>query len=474
MGYIIYEARRRQQRQRMIIHTPVPIIRSHGSGEQYPVMLTAFISIYIISTTIFYNNFFGLQLSSRWPLLAATYLFGPLAFWYILTTRRVYVSFRPSLVLFVGCFFLIEVLHVALGAPEAIGIVALASILVFLTLTSRFSKAQFIAALMASCVLYLLFIYPLALFHNMVGNSISDTGVFISQHIPSLTHFTLNGNFQSGRGVIGMVGAVIAIGTIIRIRSGVLYARYLFLLAVGIAALLVSDARGPILSFILVLVALIIPISNRARVRLLFILPAGIVLLQGLLYVFMNLNIDFVFNLGILSRQDMDTSDLARAAAWNESLRMIMASSQSGIFGYGAIGSVEAMQQAFGQYHPDIEQLMSAHNLLLQILLDGGAALMLAFIFYIARIASYGLKYAKYIPLHDIDAPALLSFVLLSGISGSVLNVDRINESMYLLVLICAAIDKQMQYGRHQFRSIALPSYARWSASDIPSSAFKA
>lgn len=474
MGCIIHEASSRKQRQRMIIHTSVPIIRSHSSGERHPVMLTAFISTYIISTIILYNNFFGLQLSSRWPLLATTYLLGPLAVWHVLFSRRIYVSFWPSLALFVGCYFLLEVLHAALGSPEAIGIVSLASILVFLALTSRFSKAQCIAALMASCVLYLLFIYPLALFHGMVGNSISDTGVFIPQYIPSLGHFTLNGNFQSGRGVIGMVGAVIAIGSIIRIRSGLLYATYLPLLAVGVSALLVSDARGPILSFFLVLAALIIPISNRARVRLLFILPAGIVLLQGLSYVFINVNIDFAFNLGILSRQDMDTSDLARAAAWNEGLRMITASSQSGIFGYGAIGSAEAMQQAFGQYHPDIEQLMSAHNLLLQILLDGGVALMLAFVFYMARIASYGLKYAEYIPLQDIDAPALLSFVLLSGISGSILSVDRINESMYLLVLICAAIDKQMQIGRHQFRSIALPTYARWSASDSLPSAFKA
>lgn len=438
----------------MIFNNPVPIIRPRSSGERHPVILTAFLSVYIISTAVLYNNFFGLQLSSRWPLIAATFFLGPLALGYVLLSRRIHVSFRPSLAFFVGCYFLLEVLHAGFGSPEATGIVSLASILVFLVLTSRFSKDQGIAALMASCVLYLLCIYPLALFHGMVGNSISDMGVFVSQYIPSLSPFTLNGNFQSGRGVIGMVGAVIAIGAIIRIQSGFSYAKYLALLAVGVFALLVSDSRGPILSFFLVLVALFIPISNRARVRLLFILPAGIVLLQGLLFIFIFINIDFAFDLGILSRQDMAISDLARAVVWNESFRMIVASSQFGIFGYGAIGSMDAMQQAFGLYHPDVEQLTSAHNLLLQIFLDGGIVLMLVFVLYIFRIASYGLKYAAYIPLQDIDAPSLLSFVLLSGITGSVLSVDRVNEAMFLLVLTCAAIDKQMRYGTHQLRSM--------------------
>lgn len=432
-----------------------PVIRSRSSGERHPRILTTFLSVYIISTAVLYNNFFGLELSSRWPLIAATFLLGPLALRYVLSLRRIHVSFRPSLALFVGCYFLLEVLHTVFGSPEATGIVSLASISVFLVLTSRFSKDQGISALMASCVLYLLFICPLALFHGMVGNSISDTGVFVSQYIPSFGPFTLNGNFQSGRGVIGMVGAVIAIGSTIRIRSGFPRGTYLALLAVGVFALLVSDSRGPILSFLLVLFAVIIPVSNIVRVRLLFIFPAGIVLLQGLMFIF--INIDFDFDLGILSRQDMIISDLARVMVWNESFSMISASLQSGIFGYGAIGSMDAMGQVFGLQHLDVEQLTSAHNLLLQIFLDGGMILMLVFVLYIFRIASYGLKYAAHIPLQDIDAPSLFSFVLLSGITGSVLSIDRVNETMFLLVLTCAAIDKQMRYGTHQIRSMLRP-----------------
>lgn len=420
-----------------------------------PPKLTAYISIYIIFTGILYNNFFNLNISSRLPQLAVAFFLVPIASFFLCKLKKNRSSFYPSFTIFLSFYLLIEIFHNGFGSTEIVSIVAIISMLAFFVVTSSYNKDQLVWALMVSCLLYIIFIYPIAMFHGMVGNSISDAGVFVSQYIPSLSALTMNGSFQSGRGVIGMIGAVLAIGAIVHMRNGSVNTSHLIFLAVGISALMISDSRGPIISFCIILFALLTPISKKLRVKLVFVLPPIIILLQGLI-ILANGSFDFISELGFMSRQNMDTSDLARVAVWAESLRMLMDAPQFTIFGYGAVGAENAMNLAFGQYHPDIEQLTSAHNLLLQILLDGGVVLMLPFLFYIGRITLYGYKYARYIKFQDLDTPAILSFILLSGISGSVISVNRINESMFLVILICAALDKQIQSHASKFRSIPL------------------
>jgi len=284
----------------------------------------------------------------------------------------------------------------------------------------------------------------------MVGNVFSGKGGFVSQYIPNLNMFLINGNFQSGRGVIGMVGGVIAIFAISRIRQSSLRVTHLALLFIGIFAILVSDSRGPMLSFFVVLVLLFLPIRDSAKIRLLFIFPISVVLLQCLL---LPLGFEFIVDLDIFSRQDTKISDVTRDIAWNQSFHLAFSSLLHGVLGGGAIGSIDELQRIFGQNFADIEEINSAHNLLLQISLDGGMVLLLIFVFYLIKVAAYGLKYAEHMSFLDADAPALFSFILLYGTSGSVVSVDRVNEIMSIFIMAWVMLDKQIYYGEHRFRS---------------------
>ena len=407
--------------------------------------LVLVLGTYLLATVICYNDFLGVSASSRWPLLVLTLLAGPIAFAAALSSRHRPPAFRFSLGWLLTVFLALEILHIIPGPrTEIIAILSLAALAALAILTRRRSKADLVGALVLVCALYLALVYPLAFGSGMVGTEFGDKGVFVARYLPGIDALSLNGHFKSGRGVVGIVGGVILLYALARLRARRPGPHHLAGIAVGGLALLVCDSRGVILACLLVVAVLFAPIPAALRARFLFALPFGVIVLQPILLGVAVRYRDALSSLGALSRQGIADSDLSRVFAWLESLRLITASAKSAAIGYGAFGAVERMEAAFGRDHPHLEQLVSAHNLLLQLLLDGGVVLLVVFVGYLGRVAVFGWRHARTLRRRDLDAVAVLGFLVLYGVTGSVVSLDRINETMFVLVLTLVAVDRQL------------------------------
>lgn len=429
--------------------------KSHINNKKGIAVFTALISIYIISTAIFYNNYFGVQLTSRLPLLVLVCLFMPFGAYRVL---NLHFRIEPTFTLFLSCYFALEIFHMVIDSGEIISVISLAALLLFTLLTHRFASNQIIKALFISCFLYLFIIYPLALLNGAIGNDgLSSKGMFASEYVPILNQISFNGYFKSGRGVVGLMGGVVAILSVINLRNEGLCKKNLAGLTIGILATLTSDSRGSIMSVIFMLIILISPIKDILRARLIYFLPAGIILIQGLGLIFVLANVEVMSYMGFLARSDTNASDITRGLAWNQSYILITDSIYHATLGYGAMGAANALQQLFAYNYADLEEIVSAHNLLLQIILDGGGLLFAVFVIWIMRITSYGLKYPVHMSFHDVAAPSLLSFILMAGITGSVISVDRVNESMFIMLLSGIAMDRQLRK-RHFIQPYLLPT----------------
>lgn len=408
--------------------------------------LALVLTVYLLATVICYNDFLGVAASSRWPLIVLTLLAGPIACAYALSTRHRLPAAGFSLGWLLAIFLVLELFHALLGLrTEVIGVVSLLGLAVFAILTQRRTKADLVGALALVCALYLPLVYPLAYGSGMVGAASFHKGVFVAQYLPGIDSLSMNGHFKSGRGVIGIVGGVIVLYCLVRLgarRSGPLH-----LAGVGLGglALLTSDSRGVILACLLAAVALLAPLPAALRARTLFAMPLGIAAAQPFLLLLAIRHRDLVSDLSVLSRQDIVNSDLTRVFAWGESVRLITSSAMTFLFGYGNIGSAKAMENAFARNYPDIEQLVSSHNLLLQLLMDGGVVLLVLFLGYLLRIAAFGWRNARQFRRRDLDAIAILSFLLMYAATGSLVSLDRINEGMFVFVLTLLAIDRQMR-----------------------------
>ncbi len=407
------------------------------------VGLKLILILYLISTVILYNNFFGIAASSRWPLIVLTLFFGPFAISQK-CNKKLFVRF--SLWYFISGFLFIEIIHLALGSNELFGIFTLLSIMLFMVLTKEYSKRYLIEAIILVSILYLLFFYPLAYANDMVGVQAYGRGRFVTQYFPQLAPFIINGHYKSGRGVIGLIGGVLAILSLIRIRYLGFTTYHLVMLFIGCMGVILSNARGVIFSLIAISLLILLPMPTKFRVRLFFFMPFGVVILTPILLVIIlgSLNSGGILSeiLSLVSREGI--SDISRFLVWDESIRLITSSLPRILVGYGGIGSALVLKSAFAAKYVDIEQLDSAHNLFLQLLLDGGIILLLLFVGYLYRIFVFGWKYSRYIAVVDLDVISVFVFLVLCSMTGSFINVNRVNEAMFLLMIVLIALNKQM------------------------------
>jgi len=171
-------------------------------------------------------------------------------------------------------------------------------------------------------------------------------------------------------------------------------------------------------------------------------MPFGVVLLTHILLMIILGNLNSYEILLPFSRQGI--SDISKFFVWDESIHLITTSLQSIFVGYGGIGSMLVLEGAFASKYVNLEHLNSAHNLCLQLLLDGGIILLLLFVRYLYQIFVFGWKYSKYIAVVDLDAISIFVFLILCSMTGSFISVDRVNEAMFLLMLVLIALNKQM------------------------------
>lgn len=410
--------------------------------------LKLILSLYLIGTVILYNNFFGMSASSRWPLILLVLFFGPFA---ISQKFNKKIFLRFSLWYFISGFLFIEIIHLIFGPieiihSELIGIFTLLSIILFMVLTRKYSKRDLIETIIFVSILYLLFFYPLAYAKGMVGVETYSKGIFMAQYFPQIARFTINEGYKSGRGTIGLIGGVLAIFALIRIRSLRFNIYHVVMLIIGTLGVILCDARGIIFSLVVVSLLILLPMPIKLKVRMLFFVPLGIALLTPILLmtVLGNLNSREILSkfLSLVSRQGGFIE--SRLMVWDESTRLITSSLSSILIGYGGIGSALVLKSTFAAKYVNLEQLDSAHNLFLQLLLNGGIILLLLFIGYLYRIFIFGWKYSRNIALIDLDAISIFVFLMLSSITASFININRINEAMFLLIIVLIALDKQM------------------------------
>lgn len=424
----------------MSMHNPAqPQLRGKLPGG-----LTPLLTLYLLATVALYNGFLPVPLSSRIPLFGFMVASMPVLLHRLLTWRSERTMRWMSLGGFLGGFMIIEIIHLFLGSPEIVGIITLFGLLLMLKAVERYDQRYLMRALKTASIAYLIIFYPLALLNGMVGVGGQDKGIFVSQFIPSLGAFIVNPLYPSGRGTIGLIGSTLAVLVLLQAKETGLSLQKSIQLGLGIFALLVSDSRGTILAFFLIAAVILLPLALRFKVRLLFALPLVILLSQPLA----------VFNLEsmlpsdsfkLVSRSGIDASDQSRVAVWLVSLNMLTESYQSLILGHGSEETANRIEGVFQAWPVEMEILRSPHNMLLELLLDGGIVLAVLFISFIARISIKGWIYSRHLKLSDTGSVAVVSMMLAAGFFASIVDVGRLNEAMFLLMISLMAVNLQIK-----------------------------
>jgi O-antigen ligase len=393
-----------------------------------PKGIGLFIIFYLLSTVLLYNGFFPMAVTSRLPLLLSLAIFFPVA---VLHSK----DKVSKDVLFWGAGFMLvcllsESFHLLTNSGEFISILSILAILLFYSFihlkSPDFLKNSLILALAA----YILIFYFLAFANGMIGISSNPSGSFVYKYVPGLVNFMVSANFPSGRGAFGLVGGSLLI-LLFHTREMPMPIK-IALYSLSVFALLISDSRGVILSLLFIVLLRILPLPNKQKVRLLFLVPIIIILVQPLFFV----NIEYLLQQSVsVSRENQGTE--ARTEIWPICLVLIFSSAQSFLFGYGEAGSGEILQTFF---KGGAEEFDAAHNLFLQLFLNGGLILFLSFLILLIQIWRRGRSMYQALPKESLCFIYLLIFMMTYGITASVIYFNRVNESMFLLIMALSGV----------------------------------
>jgi O-antigen ligase len=147
-------------------------------------------------------------------------------------------------------------------------------------------------------------------------------------------------------------------------------------------------------------------------------------------------NIEYLLQQSVsVSRENQGTE--ARTEIWPICLVLIFSSAQSFLFGYGEAGSGEILQTFF---KGGAEEFDAAHNLFLQLFLNGGLILFLSFLILLIQIWRRGRSMYQALPKESLCFIYLLIFMMTYGITASVIYFNRVNESMFLLIMALSGV----------------------------------
>lgn len=411
--------------------------------RESPVLKVVLIA-YLVLTIGLYNGFFPTDVSSRIALFGIACVCLP----FLLPQFLSWTTETRLKIFSLGGFFLsllgLEVVHSLLGAEkEYVSIVSILSVLSFIKMADTFSKNYLISVLSGAATVYILIFYPLAHVHGMVGVDAFSKGTFISQYIPTLDSYVLNGSYVSGRGTLGLMGAVLALIVISRIKVEGMSLVRVAQVALGLFSVLASDTRAVILAFGLALIPLLFATKGSKLSKGLLLIP----LLSIVLTPVVISNVGDILSstqFEIFTREGLGGAE-GREMAWLVTTNLVLATPLTVLIGYGDAGAMSAMGNIFSTNHYGHETLLSAHNLTLQVLLDGGIVALIIFIGLVLRFTIRGLKRLGNASVSELDAAAVVAFLFMYGISASVIDTGRINETMFLFTIALVALARQLR-----------------------------
>jgi hypothetical protein len=200
---------------------------------------------------------------------------------------------------------------------------------------------------------------------------------------------------------------------------------------------IVSDSRAPIVILALLVVVRLVFLKKQLYRAILLIGSFASFILSSIQAFYINL-IAFVALLSFLSRKGMSTQELGRVVIVDVARQTAFSSPQTALFGHGTAGAESALKVNLQAVrYPEV--ITSAHNFILQTLLDGGLLL------YSALCLLYIQLYRKRMLIRS-DNPdhmfALSVFMILNiyGLSASITGFSRLTEQAIFLVLSFTAI----------------------------------
>ena len=382
-----------------------------------------FIIFYLLSTILLYNGFLPIAATSRLPLLFSVVVFLPIA---VLQSKG-----KLSIeILFWGAGFMLvllatECFHLLNNRNELISIISAFGILLFYSYMRQKSASFLNYSLILALAFYILLFYPLAMLNGMIGVGSDPVGSFVSKYLPGLQSFVVSANFPSGRGTFGLVGGTLLV--LVYHSKAIAPKKKVLFYCLGVFALLASDSRGVILSLVLVLVLMLLPVPKNQKAKLVFVLPVVIILIQPLFFI----NIEYLLEQSVSFSRDSQSTE-ARTEIWPVCLIMIFTNVNRFLFGYGEAGSAEVLQTFF---RGNAEEFTAAHNLFLQLFLNGGLLLFLSFLLLLLYICRKGIKLRNVLANEDLGFAYILIFLIAYGITGSLIDFSRINESMFIFIM---------------------------------------
>src|SRR6266568_862142 len=185
------------------------------------INLKFFVILYLLITVIFYNKFIFDTVSSKLPIIFFALIFGCHFIQKLILGEPFspHVTKIPSVVPFMITFLMLEIAHAIFDINEFISVITICGLLLFVRYTARRCKEEMIFILSSLCSVYLITIYCMCLFSGMVGVDLSSPGSFITQFLPFLGPWVVNDSFLSGRGSFSLVGGILAIIMMFRIRE---------------------------------------------------------------------------------------------------------------------------------------------------------------------------------------------------------------------------------------------------------------
>lgn len=418
---------------------------SAGDVSRRRRRLTAQISIVSVVITglvgaVFYNEFFGLQVSSRLPYFAALpiiIILAILPFAGRLGGKNLLQFLTPGTAIF---YFIAVVVAQAVNfdgsADASLSILNSVTLVALAIIFQQCGLRQTCKALIIFITLYLLIMYPLSALSGDIGLTGSEQGSFVGGIAPFLNRLIVNEAFLSGRGVIGIFGVILTCWALARAEAISAIVLVTCLVA-GFCFTIVSDSRAPIVILVLLAVVRLVFLKKRLYRAILLMGSFVSFILSSIQAFYINL-IAFVALLSFLSRKGMDTQQLGRVVIVDVARQTVFSSPQAMVFGHGTAGAESSLKNNLQAIqYPEI--ITSAHNFILQTMLDGGLLL------YSALCLIYIQLYRKRALIRS-DNPdhmfALSVFMILNvyGLSASITGFVRLTEQAILMVLSFTAI----------------------------------
>ena len=212
---------------------------------------------------------------------------------------------------------------------------------------------------------------------------------------------------------------------------------YLLSLGVSLGALLLTDSRGPIFGFIIILMFIFIIRKFWIRNQLFFFL---FFILSVSLFISVIFLVDtYLFDIDQLSRENATLLSW-RDVIWEIFFENYKPSLNELLFGYGHVGQMISGISAEYEYlfanWPNPREI-SLHNNTLQMLVDVGLTGIVSFFTVLYYVVHHCIKqYKVNRDIIHLAIPAIINYILLLGFTDIIINISNVGIYFILMYVV--------------------------------------